>query len=89
MLTYHQVDKIVADVLTSNPQPLRPEDLAPADRERLAVTASHDGVSPDDALASTRRRLLSELAARQEARSTALLAREDGIANLGERRLRN
>lgn len=76
MLTYNQVDKIVTDVLTSDPQPLRPEDLAPADRERLAVIASNDGVSPEEALACARRRLLCELAAREEARRIALLARD-------------
>jgi hypothetical protein len=89
VLTYDQIDKIVAAVLTSNTQPLRPEDLAPADRERLAVTASHDGVSPQEALACGRRRLLSELAARQDARRTALIARKGGTTSLVERRLQN
>lgn len=81
-LSYHQIDQIVVDVITVRPLPLRPQDLSPAERERLELTASQEGVTPEYVLNSSRRRLLCELADRQEARRIALMARGAGTPNV-------
>lgn len=81
-LTYNVVEDVVAYVAETSPIPHRAQDLAPADRERLEEIAAREGVSQEYVLDRSRRRLRADLAARQEARRIALLAREKGNPNV-------
>lgn len=74
---YHQIDEIVAEVIASSTLTLMPGNLAPGDRERLALLAEQMGVSKEDALAASRQRLRAYIAARQEAHQIALAASEE------------